>query len=246
MENGPDGIFKKVLALQEAVQQFKKDASNSHFKYSYSSAEGVNERIKAELVKQGIVAQLQVEATMVVGNVLVATAHLRLIDPIDGSSLTFKSIGSGTDNGDKHAMKAATAAQKYATIAAVFGSTSDDPEADSSTDKPKPSSVARKDNSVYGGGPKAPAARQAQQSQLQDKALTDETFAVVITDIKGYPDRVGRQPFKIDTEQGTFQNFDRKVIDSIDSGSIVVYKVTKYGNDIIEVKNGEAEAQPTA
>lgn len=220
-----------MLQLQKEVAQFRKDKQNPFHKYGYASATGVNDAIKDKLTELEIVAQLQIEHTGTIAEkVLIATATLTLIDPDDGSFMEFQSIGSGTDAGDKHAMKAATAAQKYATIAAVFGATNDDPEADAKVD----------DKSVYGAGGKE--ARQEMLGQLQEKVVAEkeklanpDAIGVMITEVKGEPKRVGRGPYKLETAEGTFQSFDKATVDKISVGRSVVYKVTKYGNDIIEV-----------
>jgi len=208
-------IQEKVLKLQKEVAQFRKDKQNPHFKYGYASATGVNDVIKDKLVELEILAQLQVEHTGTMGNVLIATATLSLIDPSDGTFMEFQSIGSGTDSGDKHAMKAATAAQKYASIAAVFGASNDDPEADAAVDKPAPKLVAAKD--------KEPESAQGVDTQ-----------AVTINEAEAAT-RTGRQPFKVNTDQGIFQSFDSKLTDKVKAGATVVFRKTKYGNDIVEV-----------
>lgn len=228
-----EGIYKKVLALQERVAQFRKDKQNPHFKYAYASATGVNDAIKPVLTELGIVAQLEVDQAGIVNNVVIAKATLRLIDTADGSSLSFSSLGSGTDSGDKHAMKAATAAQKYATIAAVFGATNDDPEADEKTDAPK-ALVARKDTSVYGKD--GAEARQAQQRNLQDQAFAPAGPVAVVIGMVEEATRTGKGPFKIPTDQGIFQTFDTKVKEKVTPGAIVIYEKNKFGNQIIEVK----------
>lgn len=228
-----NGIQKKVLELQKRVTQFGKDKTNTFHKYAYASAEGVNDKIKPVLLELGIVSQLDVSVTGVtVEGMVIAKATLILTDTEDGSSMTFGSIGSGIDNGDKGAMKAATAASKYATIAAVFGSTGDDPEADSSTDSRRATTTAKDSNVVTfkGKGNAAPE-------------VDNTPVAVVITTVDGPATRSGRQPFKIKTAEGEFQSWDKKLTDLVVTGAIVIYKVGRFGNDIIEVK-GKDGADP--
>lgn len=138
------GIVRKVLMLQSLVATFVKDAKNSHFKYQFASATSINESVKPILAKLGLVALVRTTVEDVTpAGLVVSKTDLTLLDAdgdwsggeIDGvNSITFTSIGSGIDSGDKAAMKAATASQKYATIAAVYGATADDPEADARTD----------------------------------------------------------------------------------------------------------------
>lgn len=223
------GVYKKVQQLQREIGQFAKDKKNPHFKYAYASAEGVNDTIKPLLDKIGLVAQLQVRVApeQPVPGVVVAEADLILIDAEDGSQLLFSSIGSGTDTGDKHAMKAATAASKYATIAAVFGSSTDDPEADKATDAPRAEQ------------PKKPAAEPSEPIGSE--------VAVVVKEVSSGPSRAGRGPYKVVTTEGTFQSFDEPIAKKIQPGSIVIYKVSKFGKDILEVKNQDGELdKPTA
>lgn len=222
------GIYKKVQQLQNEIGQFTKDKKNAHFKYSYASAEGVNDHIKPLLNKLGLVAQLQVRVAPMqpVSGVVVAEADLVLIDAEDGTEMTFSSIGSGTDNGDKHAMKAATAASKYATIAAVFGSSTDDPEGDKDTDAPKAAPTARTTSAVSG-----------------PVAAVGEHGAVEVTKLNGVS-RVGRGPFKVETAEGTFNTFDEPTAKKVVPGAIVIYKTSKFGNDIVEVKPFALDKQP--
>lgn len=220
----PKGIVAKVHALQGRVATLIKDKTNPHFKYQYVSAQRVNEAAKAAMADLGIVAVLNTKLEMVVGPLVLVSAELALLDADDaGQSIKFSAVGSGTDTGDKGAAKAVTMATKYATIAALFGATEDDPEADGKTDKPAPSTEARKD--------KPPAEKQPQ----------GEPVAVVITSVLDRPERVGRRPFVVETAEGIFQNFDRKVVDGVIEGSIVIYRVGKFGKDIVEVKNKEAK-----
>lgn len=127
-------ITKKLLDLQGRVGTMTKDKTNPHFKYQYVSAQAVNEIVKPILQELGLVVIANTERSESQGGLVIATTTLTLIDVESGEQLTFSSVGGGTDSGDKAPMKAATAAQKYATIALVFGATQDDPEADAKTD----------------------------------------------------------------------------------------------------------------
>jgi hypothetical protein len=222
------GIHKKVLELQKRVGVLKKDATNAHFKYNYASALSVNETVKALLSELGIVAQLSTVIENVTGDLVVASSALTLIDPEDGSEMSFQGIGSGKESTGKAAMLACTASSKYATIAAVFGATGDDPEA--ADDKPQPST---KPGSASVGIIKPPPAQQPAQG---------ETIAAVVNSFEEIT-RNGKQPFKINTDQGIFQSFDRKVLERIKAGSIVIYRVGRWGNDVVEVKNKDEQLE---
>jgi hypothetical protein len=58
-----------------------------------------------------------------------------LTDGETGETLSFQSIGTGADSGDKAAYKAATGALKYALLTGFLIPTGDDPESDIATDK---------------------------------------------------------------------------------------------------------------
>jgi hypothetical protein len=227
------GILKKVLELQKRTGTLKKDKINSHFKYGFASAQGVNEYIKPLLAELGIVAQLQTVLENVTGNLVISSSTLTLIDPDDGSEMHFQGIGSGTDSGDKMAMKSACASSKYATIAALFAASGDDPELDPATDKPAPST---KPGSASVGVVKQPA------RTLQGEPVPGETIAAVVNSFEEIT-RNGKQPFKINTDQGIFQSFDRKVLERIKAGSIVIYRVGRWGNDVVEVKNKDEQLE---
>lgn len=224
------GILAKVFELQKRAGAFKKDKQNPHFKYGYASAEGVSEAIKPLFAELGIVVQLNIVPAANMGNVLVAQAALTLIDPVDGSSLEFSSIGSGADSGDKAAMKAATAAQKYATIAAAFGASGDDPEADAKTDAPKASPVPG-------------TSERGKTISVDNAPAPAETFAVTVAKV-GEVTRQGKQPFKIETDQGVLQNFDKKLVSLVESGDTVVVKKTRFGLDIVEVVGKMVAEEP--
>ncbi len=128
------GIFQKVFELQAKVGTFRKDKQNSFHKYNYASATSVSEETGRALTELGLIANVRTAIHSVVADTVYAETTLTLIDAETGEQMVFSSIGSGQDKGDKSAMKAATASVKYATIAAVFGATDDDPEADTKTD----------------------------------------------------------------------------------------------------------------
>jgi hypothetical protein len=58
-----------------------------------------------------------------------------LTDGDTGETISFQSIGTGADSGDKAAYKAATGALKYALLLGFLVPTGDDPESDAATDK---------------------------------------------------------------------------------------------------------------
>jgi hypothetical protein len=58
-----------------------------------------------------------------------------LTDGDSGETISFQSVGTGADSGDKAAYKAATGALKYALLTGFLIPTGDDPEADLATDR---------------------------------------------------------------------------------------------------------------
>jgi hypothetical protein len=79
-----------------------------------------------------------------------------LIDGDTGETISFQSIGTGADSGDKAAYKAATGALKYALLTVFLIPTGDDPESDSKTDDEV---IASKAKELFGTVVQQPASK---------------------------------------------------------------------------------------
>ncbi len=259
------GIRAKVLSLQATVKSIAKDKTNPHFHYTYASATNVNEKVGQELTRLGLIAQVEtaVEDTLHTKNkdgvenaVVIAKTIITLVDAESGESMTFSSIGSGTDSSDKHAMKAATASLKYATLALVFGATTDDPEA-----VVNPGDVAAKaEPAKYIPPPtaaqntaavekavdnvrsmparvEAPAAG-ASAAQQGPQDIGDGTFVVTVGVDKVYSksptgrkNGAGEPTFK----PGTIVGMDLKKYDTFDDGLLNIARGAKGKNQMINI-----------
>jgi hypothetical protein len=81
-----------------------------------------------------------------------------LTDGESGETISFQSIGTGADSGDKAAYKAATGALKYALLTGFLIPTGDDPEADVKTDDEV---IAAKAKDLFNGVVQQPAKKKA-------------------------------------------------------------------------------------
>lgn len=136
-------LAKKFIDVMKECSYVEKNGTNTYHNYQYATSADVLAKVNASLVKHGIasvaVPELLniVDVTTAKGNTeKLATIQMKitLIDTESGETFTIVGIGSGQDSGDKAAMKAETAAIKYAYMLSLAISTGDDPEADMQTD----------------------------------------------------------------------------------------------------------------
>jgi hypothetical protein len=116
-----------------------KDGYNQGQKYNYTSAAAVKMRVGPELAERGIAVTVKVEvidhgdSTSGKGTVsqrVLVRLTLTFVDGATGEVLETQGLGSGMDSGDKAAMKAFTAAEKYAYVGAFCLAMGEDPERD--------------------------------------------------------------------------------------------------------------------
>lgn len=138
-------LQKHLSEIMGIVGHIQKDAYNSHFKYKYASAAKVFEAVRNELTVRGIVVERDLDRSTTLfvsadgGNVVYNWAGYFVLGD---ERVPFCGIGQGADKGDKAAMKAATAALKYALAGTFFISWDDDPE-NSDNDASAPSSKGK-------------------------------------------------------------------------------------------------------
>lgn len=125
---------EKMAHVATQAGHVQKDAVNTFHKYRYASADAVLSAVRKAMIEAGLYFHaVDSEATWH-GDVCLVRKTVTVTD--GQSHATATAHGAGTDKGDKAAMKAETAAYKYA-VAHLFGiSWNDDPEADPETDKP--------------------------------------------------------------------------------------------------------------
>lgn len=136
-------LHQRILAIMRDVERIPKRGKNAFHGYTYATEADVEDAVRAALITHGVTMLPILESlteraiTTRSGEAMVVTARVtyRLTnadDPAD--TLTVTVAGSGQDAGDKAAMKAMTAASKYAALKAFHLPTGDDPEADATTD----------------------------------------------------------------------------------------------------------------
>lgn len=205
----------KIVQLMASVGSIQKDKTNDFHHYRYASAAAVLGKVQQAMIELGLYCTVNFVMLEPRDGVTIVNCGVSVFD---GHTLliTGSAFGSGSDKGDKAVMKAQTAALKYAWMSMLCIPTEDDPEADSSTD-------ARTSAPV-----KAPVSAPS--------AALAAVESVVVKVVEDLAPRDGKKPWKIETDQGIFQTFDEKQARAIGSGAIVVYRKTKFGNDIVEVK----------
>jgi len=112
-----------------------KDGKNAHFKYRYTSAEAVLNKVRSALIRQNVSLSSQANVAWISPDGKNAVVHMRLTFHLGDESASVEGLGQGSDSTDKAVMKANTAALKYALANAFLISFGDDPEADSSIEK---------------------------------------------------------------------------------------------------------------
>lgn len=131
-------IHKKILDLMKIVK-VTKDGNNKFHGYKFVSHAGLMAEIQPRLLELGLTATKNAEVLGVVttegGLATIAKVTITLTDSETGESVSSSGLGQGVDKGDKAAMKAFTAADKYAWTGLLNSSAGDDPEADDATDR---------------------------------------------------------------------------------------------------------------
>lgn len=133
-------LAEKLARVALACRHIEKDGTNAFHKYQYTSAAAVNARVNVHLAAEGL-AIVDTDPSIIgdvgAGKDRVVTVKVVIVvcDSETGERATFRGIGSGQDAGDKAAMKAETAAAKYAWLLGLCIAMGDDPEADEETDR---------------------------------------------------------------------------------------------------------------
>lgn len=134
-------IHSKLSAILKAVGYIEKTGTNASQGYKYVQAAAVADKIRNEFAERGL--------TMIPENIEVTESGLtpsgkqalitlritwKISDSESGESVTFQSVGSGSDSTDKAVYKAMTGALKYALLLGFLIPTGDDPENEKTAD----------------------------------------------------------------------------------------------------------------
>jgi len=138
----PVKLAAKIAKVMEAVGYVAKTGTNSAQGYKFVQASAVADKVREQLVKFNI--SMTPTAIDVISEGLTPSGKQALLtlrftwtltDGESGETISFQSVGTGADSGDKAAYKAATGALKYALLTGFLIPTGDDPEADLATDR---------------------------------------------------------------------------------------------------------------
>jgi hypothetical protein len=144
MEAKTKTFAEKMAGAMSDIGAVGKDGVNEFHRYRYTSAAAIQAKVQKALVKHGLFfATVEYEPIAWdsvkdrKGNDQArATIRCKIaVADEAGNHAHAQGIGCGLDAGDKHAMKACTAAFKYAISALFCIAMGDDPEADSDTDE---------------------------------------------------------------------------------------------------------------
>lgn len=212
-------IAKKLLMLMVEVGAIKKDKENKQQGYRYVSSDAVLSDVQKACVAHNVASYCEMSIDRVVeqttkaggiNNLVFVRCALHIIDQDSGEEIIAHSLGEGTDYGDKAAMKAATAAHKYAWLETLNISTGDDPEADEETDKSVPVKAVKRDNQF--------ARDNFQETRKPDPDYHDgeQTKLITIADvlIEKKTSRQGKEYQKytvIDKDGAKYETIDRKL-----------------------------------
>lgn len=141
MSESKVGLAKKIAKVMEAVGYVPKSGTNAAQGYKFVQASAVADKVREQLAKLNVsmtptTIDVISEGHTPSGKQALLTLRFTwtLTDGDSGETLSFQSIGTGADSGDKAAYKAATGALKYALLTGFLIPTGDDPEADTATD----------------------------------------------------------------------------------------------------------------
>lgn len=161
-------IHSKLSAILKAVGYIEKTGTNASQGYKYVQAAAVADKIRNEFAERGL--------TMIPENIEVTESGLtpsgkqalitlritwKISDSESGESVTFQSVGSGSDSTDKAVYKAMTGALKYALLLGFLIPTGDDPENEKAADP-----VVTAAKKIFADD--APAAPKAAAADLSD------------------------------------------------------------------------------
>lgn len=137
-ETAKPNLAAKMVQIMKAVGYVRKSGTNQAQGYKYVMAADVADAVRDEMAKLNVSlvpSQIDVisEGLTPSGKQTLLTLRFTwtLTDGETGEFISWQSIGTGSDSGDKAAYKAATGALKYALLTGFLIPTGDDPENDS-------------------------------------------------------------------------------------------------------------------
>ncbi len=179
MTDKPKSLAAKLAEVSRECKYIQKTGYNKFHQYHYATAADVLEKVNESLATRSIATFPSVD---ILENTTISTKQgearlvtvrvkVRLVDGETGETDTLEGVGSGSDNSDKAAMKAQTAAVKYAYMLGFSIATGDDPEADESVDRATSAGAANQ-ASALGGSITAPKRDTPTKPTTADSSLT--------------------------------------------------------------------------
>jgi len=138
VSNEKKSLATKLAKIYEAVGYVQKTGTNAAQGYKYVQAAEVAATVREQLSKLNVIMtptniDVVSEGQTPSGKQVLLTLRFTwtLTDGDTGETITWQSVGTGSDATDKAAYKAATGALKYALLTGFLIPTGDDPENDS-------------------------------------------------------------------------------------------------------------------
>jgi len=138
VSTGKSSLASKLAKIYEAVGYVQKTGTNAAQGYKYVQAAEVAATVREQLSKLNVImtptnVDVISEGQTPSGKQVLLTLRFTwtLTDGDSGETISWQSIGTGSDATDKAAYKAATGALKYALLTGFLIPTGDDPENDS-------------------------------------------------------------------------------------------------------------------
>lgn len=131
-------LHKKLAEVLTAVGYIEKAGTNASQGYKYVMAAQVADKVRDEFAKRNLTmlpTNIEVVESGLTPSAKQVLTTLRvtwtITDADSNSSISFQSVGSGSDSTDKAVYKAMTGALKYALLLGFLIPTGDDPEHES-------------------------------------------------------------------------------------------------------------------
>ena len=183
-------LGEHISEMMDIVGYVQKDARNDFHRYKYASADAVLTRVRQELSARGIYIKRDIDRSGVQWTNVDDEGKINIIYDWAGwlvlgdKGIEIFGTAQGSDKTDKAAMKAQTAALKYALAGTFLISWGDDPEAEAHA-KPAPSTTAPASkkkaakSKARGVKKKAPVDIEAVVSKIRAAKSMDALEAVV-------------------------------------------------------------------
>ena len=129
-------LAAKLVKVMAGVKSVAKNGRNDFQNYDYVTEKDLIDSIRENLIKENVFLISSIEGSHREGDLTSVMVKHTFIDGDSEEVIETKSLGTGSDKGDKGAYKAYTGAMKYMLQKCFLIPTGDDPEATDVNGKP--------------------------------------------------------------------------------------------------------------